>query len=910
MIKSETTTKPDDKSKTLNIIINGKSYQACPEKTILETAIENKVFIPNLCYDPRLKPQGACRLCLVEVEGMPEAVPSCITRIADGMKIITNSSHIDELVRLNLELIISDHPMDCMTCESCGSCALQDLAYIYDVKDITFKGKRHEKKILDDNPFIFRDNEKCILCGRCIRMCDNVVGANAIGYAGRGFECEVVPAFDESLKETDCVFCGNCVSTCPVGALQEKPYLKNSRSWETSKVKTVCPYCGVGCVINLHIKDNRIVRVSSDIGKNVNQGNLCVKGRFGLDFVNSDKRLTTPLIKDNDGGFKEISWADSINFIADKLLDIKRKYGPDSIALLSSAKCTNEENFLFSKLARAVIGTNNIDHCARLCHASTVTGLIPTFGSGAMTNSVDDIRYSDAAIIIGSNTTEAHPVISYEIIKNVQEKGLKLIVIDPREIPITKYAAIHLKQRPGTDIAILLGIMNIIYNNNLQDKEFIESRTEGFDNLRESFKSYTPEKVEEISGVDKNELIKAAKIYGSANNASIFYSMGITQHSCGTDNVIAVANLAMMTGNIGRKGTGVNPLRGQNNVQGACDMGALPDYLSGYQIVENNEVREKFEKRWNKTMPSKAGLTVTEIIEGASSGRIKALYIMGENPMLSDPDIIHVAKALKNLEFLVVQDIFLTETGEFADVVLPGACFAEKDGTFTNTERRIQRVRKALNPPGQAKEDWKIICMMSEAMGYPMQYSNPGEIMDEIEGLTPIYGWVSYERLEGGTLQWPCKNQTDDGTKILHAEKFSRGKGQFIPVEYSPPVEIPDKKYPFILTTGRILYQFHTRTMTGKVKGLNEIAPMNIAHMNTEDAKWLNINSGDRIILESRRGSIVSNVVVNSKIKKGVVFIPFHFADSPANKLTNPVVDPEAKIPEFKACAVRIAKVV
>lgn len=909
MIKSGKTTKSFDENKTLNITINGKSYQVCPQKTILEAAIENNIFIPNLCYDPRLKPQGACRLCLVEVEGMPEAVASCITRAADGMKIITSSSHVNELVRLNLELIISDHPMDCMTCESCGSCALQDLAYMYDIKEATFEGKRHEKKILEDNPFIFRDNEKCILCGRCIRMCDNVVGANAIGYAGRGFECEVVPAFDKSLKETDCVFCGNCVSTCPVGALQEKPYLKDSRSWETSKVKTVCPYCGVGCVINLHIKDNRIVRVSSDIGKNVNQGNLCVKGRFGIiDFVHNEKRLTEPLLKDSNGRFKKTNWTSAISLVSKKINEIKQKYGPDSIALLSSAKCTNEENFLFSKFARAAIGTNNIDHCARLCHASTVTGLVSTFGSGAMTNSVDDIRYSDAAIIIGSNTTEAHPVIGYEITRSIIENGLKLIVIDPREIPITKYALVHLKHRPGTDIAVLLGIMNVIYNNNLQSDEFIKNRTEGFDELVKSFKSYTPEKVEEISGVDKNKLIEAAKIYGSAKNASIFYSMGITQHSCGTDNVSTVADLAMMSGNIGRRGTGVNPLRGQNNVQGACDMGALPDYLSGYKSVEDNAERQRFEEKWKKILPSRTGLTVTEILEGASSGKIKALYIMGENPMLSDPDILHVAKALKNLEFLVVQDIFLTETGEFADVVLPGACFAEKDGTFTNTERRVQRVRKAINPPGQAREDWKIICEMSEAMGYPMHYSNPGEIMDEIAGLTPIYGGISYERLENGTLQWPCKNQTDGGTKILHTEQFSRGKGKFIPARYSPPVEIPDKKYPFILTTGRILYQFHTRTMTGKVKGLNEIAPMNIAHINIEDAKRLNINSGDRIILESRRGSIVSDVVVNSKIKVGVVFIPFHFADSPANKLTNPVVDPKAKIPEYKACAVRIAK--
>ncbi len=779
---------------------------------------------------------------------------------------------------------------------------------MYDIKELTFKGELHEKKILQDNPFIFRDNGKCILCGRCVRICDDVVGANAIGYAGRGFECEIVPAFDKTLTETDCVFCGNCISTCPVGALQEKPYLKNARSWEAESVKTVCPYCGVGCVINLHIKDNKIVKVSSDIGKNANQGNLCVKGRFGLDFVDNDKRLTAPLIKNSKGGFREISWADAISFVANKLQEIIKKYGPDSIAVLSSAKCTNEENYLLSKFARAVIGTNNIDHCARLCHASTVTGLIPTFGSGAMTNSIDDIRYSDAAIIIGSNTTEAHPVIGYEIIRCVQENGLKLIVVDPRDIPITKYAAIHLKQRPGTDIAVLLGIMNIVYNNNLYDNEFIASRTEGFDKFKECFLSYTPEKVAGISGVDKQSLIEAAKIYGSAKNASIFYSMGITQHSCGTDNVIAVADLAMMTGNIGRKGTGVNPLRGQNNVQGSCDMGALPNYLTGYLYVEDNASREKFEQSWGKKLPAKAGLTVTEIINGASSGKIKAIYIMGENPMISDPDLIHVAKSLKNLEFLIVQDIFLTETGEFADVILPGACFAEKDGTFTNTDRRVQRVRKAVNPPGEAMEDWKIICMLSNAMGYPMKYESPSEIMDEIAALTPIYGGISYKRLENNTLRWPCRNADDPGTSILHTETFSRGKGQFIPVQYSPPAEVPDKNYPFILTTGRILYQFHTRTMTGKVKGLNEIAPMNFAHLNDEDAKNFDLKNGDKIVVESRRGSIVTNVLINSKIKKGVVFIPFHYADSPANKLTNPALDPKAKIPEFKACAVKITR--
>ncbi len=900
---------PDGPDGRIKIHINNRTIYTLPHKSVLEACLENNIFIPHLCFDPRLKSQGACRLCLVEVEGMPEAAASCVTKVREGMVIKTNTPHINRLVRVNLELIISDHPLDCMTCESCGSCTLQDLAYIYDIKDIDYKGKVHQKKILHDNPFILRDNGKCILCGRCVRMCDGIIGANAIGYAGRGFECEIVPAFEQSLKKTDCVFCGNCISACPVGALQSIPYKRKARAWETVKIQTVCPYCGVGCVIDLHVKNNKIVNVSSTIGEHVNEGNLCVKGKFGLDFVKSTKRLKFPMIKTKGGGFKNISWKKALEIISDKLTAIKKEYGPDSIAVLSSAKCTNEENFLMSKFARAAIGTNNVDHCARLCHASTVTGLIPTFGSGAMTNSIDDIKCSDAAIIIGSNTTETHPVIGYNIIRSVQENGLKLIVIDPRNIPITKYAAIHLKQKPGTDIAVILGLINTIYSHNLHDRSFIKSRTEDFEKFIKCFSSYTAEKAAKISGVDEQSLIEAAKIYGSAKNASIFYAMGITQHTCGTDNVIALADLAMMTGNIGREGTGVNPLRGQNNVQGACDMGALPDLLPGYQDAEDDDIRQRFEKRWGRTLPSGKGLTVTEIIEGAYSGSIKAIYVMGENLMLSDPDLLHVAAALKKLKLFVVQDIFLTETGEFADVILPSVCFAEKEGTFTNTDRRIQRIRKAVNAPGKAVPDWKIICMLSNAMGYSMDYSSPAEIMDEIAGLTPIYGGISYRRLDSGTLQWPCRKYNDPGISILHAKKFTRGRGKFIPVVNTPPAEVPSKKYPYILTTGRILYQFHTRTMTGKVKGLNEIAPTNLVHINSKDAKKLKINSGDRIEAESKRGRITATALVNSKIKKGVVFMPFHYADSPANILTNPALDPIAKIPELKVCAVNLKKI-
>jgi len=896
-------------SKTITVDINGKKYSGTKGQTLLQIALANEIYIPHLCYDPRLKPQGACRLCLVEVEGKPEAVPSCITIAEDGMKVTTDSEHINSLVRLNLELIISDHPLDCMTCDSTGNCILQDLAYKYDIEGSRFKGAIHEKKILDDNPFIYRDNEKCILCGRCVRMCDDFVGSNAIGYSGRGFESEVVPAFEQSLKDTDCVFCGNCISTCPVGALQPKPYLKKARIWQVEKVRTTCPYCGVGCQIDLHIKDNKVVHVTSPVDVGPNYGNLCVKGRFGIDFVQDEKRLTDPLEKQKDGKFKKISWDKALDTAAGKLKDIIAKHGPDSVGILSSAKVTNEENFLMSKFARAVVSTNNIDHCARLCHASTITGLIPTFGSGAMTNSIGDIKDSEASIIIGSNTTEAHPVIGYEIIKNIIENGLKLIVIDPRAIPITKYAAIHLKQKPGTDIAVLMGMAKIIYDEGLYDKEYIAEKTEGFGEFVKKLEDYTPEKVAEISGVDKNGLIAAARMYAKADPASIFYSMGITQHTCGTDNVVAIADLSMLTGNVGKAGGGVNPLRGQNNVQGACDMGALPNVFSGYQHVENDELRKKFEKAWDKDLPPKQGLAVTEMIEKAISGELKALYIMGENPMISDPDILHVAEALKKLEFIAVQDIFLTETAEFADIVLPSASFAEKDGTFTNTERRVQMVNKAIEAPGQARLDWEIICDLAARMDYPMEYGSVAEIMDEIASLTPIYGGINYERLKETTLQWPCTDCGHPGTDILHAKNFSRGKGAFIAVEHRPPAEEPDKDYPFILTTGRILYHFHTRTMSGKVDALNEIAPMAEAHINEEDAAALGVKDGEMVKLETRRGAIETKALVDEKIKKGIVFVPFHYADAPANKLTNPVLDPKARIPEFKACAVSISKV-
>jgi len=662
--------------------------------------------------------------------------------------------------------------------------------------------------------------------------------------------------------------------------------------------------------MELWVKDNKIVRVYGCEDGPDNKGALCVKGRFGLDFVDHPDRLTKPLIKQN-GKFEEASWDEALNLIAGKFKELRDTYGGDSLTGLSSAKCSNEENYLFQKFIRTCFGTNSVDHCARLCHASTVAGLAKAFGSGAMTNSVRDcIEKADVILVIGSNTTEQHPVMGYLIKHAVEYNSTKLIVADPRKIELAEYADIWLQHTCGTDVALLNGLMNVILNEDLYNHEFIENRTENFEELKKVVSAYTPEKTEEITGVPKEAIITAARLYAEADRASILYSMGITQHTTGTDNVLSVANLAMLTGNMGREGTGVNPLRGQNNVQGACDMGALPPTLPGYQIVSVPEVREKFERAWGVKLPSNAGLTVVEMMDAASEGKVKGMYIMGENPMLSDPDINHVEEGLRGLEFLVVQDIFLTETAELADVVLPGVCFAEKDGTVTNTGRRVQLMHKAVNPPGESKQDWEIISEVSERMGYPMSYASPRKIMEEIASLTPSYGGIHYGRLESGEgLQWPCPNRRHPGTPILHKGAFTRGKGLFAGVEYKPPEELPDKDYPFTLTTGRLLYHFHTATMTRRSEPLSAIVPEGFVEINPDDARRLGIRDEGLVEVSSRRGTIQTKARVTDRVASRTIFMSFHFAEGAANRLTNPALDPIAKIPEFKVCAARIEKV-
>jgi formate dehydrogenase alpha subunit len=640
----------------------------------------------------------------------------------------------------------------------------------------------------------------------------------------------------------------------------------------------------------------------------MSEGKPCIKGRNATDFINHPDRLKSPLVKRN-GKFEPISWDEALDIVSRRLSKTKQKHGPDSIGILSSAKCTNEENFLLMKFARATIGTNNVDHCARLCHASTVVGLVKAFGSGAMTNSIPEIEGADCIFVIGSNTMEQHPLISLRVVR-AREKGAKLIVADPRRTPLVDFADVYLQHRPGTDVCLLNGIMNVILSLNLADNDFIAQRTEGFEEFKKKIEEYPPEKVSRITGVDAAALEKAARFYGEAEKGSILYAMGITQHTTGTENVLSVANLAMLTGNVGRQSTGVNPLRGQNNVQGACDMGALPDVYSGYQQVKDKEARAKFEKAWGVKLPREPGLTATEMTDAAIKGSLKAMYIMGENPALSDPDINHLKKALSSLDFLVVQDIFLSEAAQFAHIVLPACSFAEKEGTFTATDRRVQRVRKAVEPIGDSKPDWIIVSELARRIGgAQFSYTSPREIMEEIAALTSSYAGISYERLDNGeVLAWPCPSEEHPGTRFLHKDAFTRGKGRFFAIDYREPAELPDKEYPFILTTGRLMFQYHTGTMTRRIPALERELPTGFVEINPEDARRLAISQGERVKVKSRRGEIEIKAFITERTLPGVVFIPFHFAECAANELTSGNLDPEAKIPEFKVCAVKVYK--
>ena len=819
-------------------------------------------------------------------------------------------------------------------CQANTDCKLRDYATEYKVKAAELDISEAQHFSVDNSaPFITFDANRCISCGACVETCKGASGHHAICFEKDHYQA--LPTiegaskrnaprvgFNATMNDSDCVQCGNCVQVCPTGALVDSRDKTQGLTTELKApletVSTICTYCGIGCRVEMHVDKhkNQIRHISADTDSPVNAGMLCVKGRFGFDFINSDKRLTTPLIR-KDGVLTPASWPEAISLIAEKFTSIKAEHGRKSIAGLSSAKATNEDNYVFQKLFRSVIGNNNVDHCARLCHASTVTALRESLGSGAMTNDIPSIKESDLIFIIGSDTESAHPIIASHIKLALQNHGARLIVADPKKVSIADKAQLYVAQRPGTDVMLLNAIMQQIIKNDWHDLDYIQQRVEGFSQLFDEVMSddYSPENTALICGVSAADIIEMARLIGTANKTAIYYAMGITQHTSGHDNVTAISNLQLLCGNIGIKGAGINPLRGQSNVQGACDMGALPNYFSGYQKLNDPLVQQRFRKAWGKReLCSDKGVSATEMMHGLAHGKLKALYVMGENPVLSDPDQKHVLAGLAAAEFVVVQDIFLTETAELADVVLPAAAFAEKQGHFTNTERRVQQLLPAVTPPGEAMNDWQIVQQIAQQMGEDWQYQSERQIWHEITEVTPQYRGITWQVIDSETangrqgLQWPCPAEGHPGTPILHSNQFTHGKGKMRPVQYRLPAEMPCDDYPLMLSTGRLLEQFHTGTLTRKTPGLNELGAPRVM-ISVFDAEQHQIRNGDKLKLSTRRGEIEIAAFVTKRAQAGVIFLPFHFAESAANKLTNNVLDPVAKIPEFKVCAVKVEKV-
>jgi formate dehydrogenase alpha subunit len=904
----------ENQKQMISLTIDGKRIEAEAGANLLQAARDNGIDIPGLCYHHRVTPTGACRLCVVKIDGSPDMTASCTVTVKEGMKVTAYDNELEAMRKGLLDLLLSEHNE-----ENDGGYEDEFLELIqrYGLAD---KAARVFPSVWEKlgfetdetSPVLVYDASKCIKCFRCVKACGELQGKNVLSISDRGIYSYVVAGFDH-WGFSECDGCGECVQLCPTGAIVEKPLVAKVRlDTVETKVKTTCTYCGVGCQMDLWVQDGKVVRATGNESM-PNVGRLCVKGRFGYEFIHSPQRLTKPLVRKN-GKLVETSMEEALDTIAAKFKEIKEKYGGRAFGGYASAKCTNEENYLFQKLFRAVLGTNSVEHCARLCHASTVTALQKSIGSGAMGNSVQEFENADCIIAIGSNPIDTHPV-SATYIKQGAKNGAKIIVIDPRRTPLVKYATMWLKQKPGSDVALINAMVNVIIKEGLVDEVFIKERLEdgmnAFNKLKEVVGQYTPKKAEAITGVPAADIIRAAIIYGEAECASVITGMGMSQSTHGTNNVLALVNMALVTGNFGRESTGVNPLRGQNNVQGASDMGGIRNVFTGYQPVTDEANRKKFAEAWGipvEQLDPEPGLSSVEMVQAAYKGEMKAMYVMGENPMVTDPDLNHTRESLKKLEFLLVQDIFLTETAELAHVVLPAACFAEKDGTFSNTDRRVLRVRKAVDLPGECMEDWRLIAEISKRMGYPMEYADSSAIMDEIASVTPSYAGISHERIEEEGLQWPVPTPDHMGTKFMHTESFPIGLGKLIPVEHEPLAEEPDTKYPFILNTGRTLYQYHTSSMTGKSTPLNAYEPDPYVEMNPADVKALKLKDGERIKLISRRGEIEVCIKETDLVGKGELFLSFHFPEAPVNRLTSDRLDPHSRIPGYKQSACRVEK--
>lgn len=900
------------------ITIDGKKIDTYKESNLLSVAREHDILIPSLCYHRKLTPTGACRLCVVKIEGMSGLITACTTTVTDGMKVTAFDTQLEEARRFLLDWLLSEHNEES---DRSYEDEFRSLVYRYGLQD---QGKRRFPSVwktidypLDDSsPVLSYDATKCIKCFRCIKACDEVQGKNILSFAQRGIRSYVIGGFGVWGK-SECDGCGECIQLCPTGAIVEKPNRDLLRHQKPDRtVVSTCPYCGVGCQIELVAQNNRIVRCNGVEGRKPNDGRLCVKGRFGYDFVDRRDRLTQPLIKRN-GKFVKTSWDEALDLITRSFKELKTKYGSDSLAGYASAKCTNEDNYIFQKFIRSAFGTNNIDYCTRLCHASTVTAMLRALGDGAGSNSIEDYERADCVLVIGNNIVETHPVTA-TFIKRGIVGGAKLIIIDPKWTPLVKFAQVWLQPRLGTDVALLNGLIRIIIEENLIDRDFIRRRVEvgvkAFEALASQVSAYTPDKVTKITGVSASTLLAAARIYANSSRALIATGMGISQQLTGTHTVFALINLCLLTGNIGKVGAGINPPRGQNNVQGVSDVGCSPLFYPGYIPVSDKANRKKVASVWNlpaNALPAQNGLTTVEIMQAAAAGKIKGMYIMGENPMMTDPNLHHTRKALERMEFLVIQDIFPTETTPFADVILPGVCFAEKNGTFVNSDRRVNRVRKAVEPPGDGRDEWKTLCEISRRMGYPMPaYRDEAQIFEEIAQVTPIMAGISYDRIEREGLQWPCPTREHPGTATLFLEKFNTPSGRAVlhPVDYIPQTETPSEQYPFLLNTGRILYQYHSCTMSRRSQALTDYANQSYVLMHPDDINKLELKTGQTVRIISQQGEINTYIKPSQQVLPGEIFMPFHYNESPVNLLTRDELDPYSKIAPFKLTACRVER--
>lgn len=907
---------PRSSSETMvTLTIDGRSVSVPEGTSIMRAAMEIGTAIPKLCATDMVDAFGSCRLCLVEIDGRSGTPASCTTPVADGLVVHTQTERLKQIRKGVMELYISDHPLDCLTCSANGDCELQDMAGAVGLRDVRYgySGEKHPNPGLDEsNPYFTYDASKCIVCSRCVRACEEVQGTFALTIAGRGFDSVVSPGMQESFLGSECVSCGACVQACPTATLNEKSVIEIGTPERS--VVTTCAYCGVGCTFKAEMRGEELVRMVPYKDGKANRGHSCVKGRFAWGYANHKERILKPMIRAKiTEPWREVSWDEAFSYAASELKRIQAKYGRDSVGGITSSRCTNEETFLVQKLIRAGFGNNNVDTCARVCHSPTGYGLSTAFGTSAGTQDFDSVEHADVVMIIGANPTDGHPVFGSRLKKRLRQ-GAKLIVVDPRRIDLVRSAHIeaaqHLRLKPGTNVAVLTALAHVIVTEGLANEAFVRERCDWSEYEHwaafVSDEKHSPEATAAFTGVDPGSLREAARLYATGGNGAIYYGLGVTEHSQGSTTVMAIANLAMATGNLGRPGVGVNPLRGQNNVQGSCDMGSFPHELPGYRHISTDSVRESFEALWNVKLDNEPGLRIPNMLDAAVEGSFKALYVQGEDILQSDPNTKHVAAGLEAMECVIVHDLFLNETANYAHIFLPGSTFLEKNGTFTNAERRIQRVRKVMSPKN-GLEDWEVTLKLAEAVGYKMNYTHPSQIMDEIAALTPTFTGVSYDRLEQlGSIQWPCNERAPEGTPVMHVDHFVRGKGKFVITEYVATDERTGPRFPLLLTTGRILSQYNVGAQTRRTA--NTVwHDEDRLEIHPHDAEQRGVRDGDWVRLASRAGETTLRALITDRVAPGVVYTTFHHPDTQANVVTTEYSDWATNCPEYKVTAVQVA---